>query len=59
MGITRNWWEKKKAPVLRLAEALQIAEDRKSSFVRCNLLAIVADTEGPMRAKGRAGFKRE
>ena len=59
MGVILRFWDSKKTPVLTLAEALEVAAERNCSEVRCNLLAIVANTEGPTRKKGKAGYKRE
>ena len=58
MGVILRFWDTKKTPVLTLAEAIELAEERNCSEIRCNLLAIVANTEGPTK-KGKAGFKRE
>jgi len=58
MGVILRFWDTKKTPVLTLAEAIELAEERNCSEIRCNLLAIVANTEGPTK-KGKAGFKRD
>jgi len=59
MGVILRFWDTKKTPVLTLAEVIELAAERICSEVRCNLLAIVANTEGPTRKNGKAGYKRD